>query len=315
MWQAMLPAVVVCLAILAGCAGVPIEALRAYSEAFQQAKDAGDLLLDEISPIISSKGTTARQNCGTSPLGYPQCFDPAVALSEEGRRVNEDPSIVARRDALAAVVRYNSMLVDLAEGKPATDFGNRVDELIKLVNAVATLGVVPSGGLSTLIPPSATFAKDMYSRLSAARANAVVRDAILNSKPDVQELLLALMEDTPRIYKVFLAARERDLIVANHEANAARLNKDSTTRAAALKRVNAIRQSISDFHKSLTAYTQLLNQTSEALDTLVIAASQQPGTVESLTLIAAEAAEIRRKSEEFWARIRDVRSAAAVATR
>ncbi|WP_417686386.1 hypothetical protein [Roseibium sp.] len=310
--------VMVCaLALLtvAGCAGVPVETLRAYSDAFQQARSAGDLLLDEISPIVSSAGTGTAKTCGTSRLGYPQCFDPAVALGDDGTRRNEDPSIRARRDALAVVTLYNSLLVDLAEGKSAAQFNERLDELVTLVNAVAAIGVVPSGGLTALVPPSATFAKDMYGRLSRARANAAVRQAILDSKTDVQEMLDALLEDTPNIYKVFLRARERDLIVANHEANAARLNEDATARAAALKRVDAIRQSISDFHDSLTAYAQLLNSTSKALDTLVAAAGQQPGTVESLTRIAIEAAEIREKSDAFWAEIRDVRSGAAVAGR
>jgi|GEM_PF-2705877 len=298
--------------LLAGCAGVPVETLRTYSDAFLQARDAGDLLYDEISPIVSGK-TVSKQTCGTSALGYPQCFNPRTALGTSNTRRNEDPSIKARRDALATVALYNSMLVDLAEGKSAEAFTARIDTLASLAGAVAALGVIPSGGLSALIVPGAAYASQMASRFETARANGLVRQSILDSKGDIQELLAALADDTPQIYRVFLAAREKDLVAINFDRNAARLAKNEAAQARAQKRYQATLDSITQFHEALTAYVQLLDRTSQALDSLVAAAAQEPGTAASLTLLAREAADIRAKSEAFWETIRDVRMSASTA--
>lgn len=298
---------------LAACADVPVETLRTYADAFQQARDAGDLLYDEISPIVSGRTSSSEDSCGISALGYPRCFNPRTALGASGTRRNEDPSIKARRDALATVALYNSMLVDLAEGKTADAFTTRIDTLASLAGAVAALGVIPSGGLSALIVPGAAFASQMASRFETARANGLVRQSILDSKGDIQELLAALADDTPQIYKVFLAAREKDLVAINFDRNAARLAKNEAAQARAQKRYQATLDSITQFHEALTAYVQLLDRTSQALNSLVTAAAQEPGTAASLTLLAREAADIRTTSEAFWETIRDVRMSASTA--
>ncbi|MEP3048330.1 MAG: hypothetical protein ABJL55_23450 [Roseibium sp.] len=291
---------------------MPLETLKTYSDAFSQANDAGNLLLDEISPIVSS-ATPARGKvtCGTSRLGYPLCFDLIAVRGKDGIRQNEDPSIVARRDALAAVTLYNKMLVDLAEGKQTKDFINQVDELVILANSVATLGIVPSGGLTALVPPTASFAKDLAARFGRARANATVRQSILQSKDDIQELLKALADDTPKIYEVFRKAREADLFKIGVE----RKRASSAGRTAAVgeadKRLRAMSKSIGQFHESLTAYVKLLDQTARALEALVVAAETSPGTVASAALVLSEAEQIRERSEEFWNAIRKVRITAA----
>ncbi|WP_298812353.1 hypothetical protein [uncultured Roseibium sp.] len=298
--------------LLTGCAGIPVETLTTYADAFAQARDAGDLLLDEISPIVSAKTSTAGDaRCGTSRLGYPLCFDPDTARSQDNARINEDPSIVARRDALEAITLYNNMLVDIAEGKRSEEFGNRIDELVRLANSVAAIGVVPSGGMSALIPPSASYAKDLANRLGQARANATVRQSILRSKDDIQELIQALADDTTPIYNIFRKAREIDLFNIRADRRIAELSGDTKAVAAANKRFSAISLSIKRFHESLTAYVNLLDQTSEALDVLVAAAETPQLTVANLTEVAVEAEEIRRRSNAFWVSIRKVRLAAA----
>ena len=228
---------VFCCVLLTACLGVPVESLRDYSEAFKQARDAGDLLLDEISPIVSgvSGGSTGRK-CGTSKLGYPLCFEPTHVAADGSSRANEHESITARRDALATVALYNQMLLDLAEGKSAADFQTRIDGLSRLATAVAQLGIV-GGGLPALIAPGAAFATNMATRFEQARANAAVRRAIIDSKADIQELLDALAFDTRHVYDVFRSAREKDLVSINHDRNVARLAKNAQAQASAGKRL------------------------------------------------------------------------------
>ncbi|WP_299472926.1 hypothetical protein [uncultured Roseibium sp.] len=296
------------LSFVAGCSGIPVETLTTYADAFTQARDAGDLLLDEISPIVSGRTTSSgNAKCGTSRLGYPQCFDPSVARSGNGTRINEDPAIVARRDALSVVSIYNGMLVDIAEGKNTAAFNNRVDELTTLANSVSAIGVVPSGGLSALVPPSATYARDIAQRFGQARANAAVRQSILQSKGDIQELLQALGDDTSQIYTIFLRAREIDLVNIRAERRIAELSGNTQAVGLANKKFSATSRSIAEFHESLTAYVELLEQTSTALDVLVAAAETPQVTVANLTKVAVEAEEVRRRSDEFWVAIRKVR--------
>ncbi|MET1411884.1 hypothetical protein ABVF61_06435 [Roseibium sp. HPY-6] len=293
---------------IASCSGIPVETLTTYADAFTQARDAGDLLIDEISPIVSGRTPTASTaKCGTSRLGYPQCFDPSTARGGTEARLNEDPAIVARRDALSAVAIYNGMLVDIAEGKNTAAFNNRVDELATLANSVAAIGIVPGGGLSALIPQGATYASDIAQRFGQARAGAAVRQSILQSKGDIQELLQALGDDTSQIYTIFLRAREIDLVNIRAERRIAELSGNTQAVGLANRKFSATSRSIAEFHESLTAYVELLEQTSTALDVLVAAAETPQVTTANLTRVAVEAEEVRRRSEAFWVAIRKVR--------
>lgn len=297
------------------CVGTPVESLKVYATAFQQARNAGDLLLDEISPIVSSVAGSASSNCGRSPLGYPLCFEPALALVPLGSRTNEDASVKARRDALLAVSVYNSMLVDLAEGKSVAAVEARIDEFSGLANALSVVGGVAGAGLPALIGPGTVFVKDFARRFDTARANGAVRQAILGSKDDIKQLLAALAADTPNMYQVFLKARERDLVAINHDRNSARLSGNAEGQSRAGQRYDATLASIGKFHESLGSYVQLLDRTSNALDSLVAAANETTGTVSSATALIREAAEIQAKADEFWNKIREVRAAAASANK
>lgn len=295
------------------CASIPIEQLREYASAYQQARNAGDLLLDEVSPIISGvvSGGSSKQACRTNNQGYPTCFDPRQALGRQGLRANEDVSIRVRRAALEAIAIYNSILLDLAEGKSVEALSGRIDGLAQLAGVVGQLGSVAGPAFPALIGPTAGFAKDITGRLEQGRANQQVRSALIESKSSVQGLLGLLENDTPYLFKIFLSNQQIRLVRASATLRRAQLNKSGV--ADAQKKLDGIKNAINSYHSSLASYVQLLSQTSKSLDVLVVAVQTTTFTTANLSALISEAAKIRQISDEFWKNIRKVREAQAVA--
>lgn len=299
------------LLMLTACASIPVDTVRSYADSFEQARKAGDLLLDEISPIVS--GGERSDSCAPSPLGFPQCFDPRVALGDGSIRENEDMSIRARRDALEAVTIYNKLLVELVEGRTVEGSDARIDQLAGLAKKLGELGVVTTSRLSALVVPGAAFLKDLADRLDSARASEAVRNAIIESEADIRELLVLMTGDTPIMFAIFRDARQIDLVRHESDKKRAELSGKEKEAKAAAERIAATVEAIRKFHESLTAYVQLLDQTSQALVVLVEAAEAGPDPVETVALVLQQAQAIREKSDEFWKKIREVRAAAAQA--
>ncbi len=281
---------------LNACASFPAEEFRRYSEAFQEARAAGDILLDKISPIVTkvaSKGKRSpRNNCGLTRAGYPRCFDPTAALT--GRDTREDVSIRTRRLALRAIATYNSILLDMAEGKSVEAVQTRVNELSDFTGALVSLAGV-AGPLPALLGPATELVRDFASRLERARAGELVRLAILEGRPTIKSILAQLSKDTPKMYEIYRLQKFKELARAK-----AQQNRDEE--AAVLEDMNS-------YHDSLGAYVVLLDKTSDAVDTLAAAAEQRATSIADLTQVVRDAAELRARSQDFWEKVRIARKA------
>lgn len=292
------------------CASVPIKDVQLYVSTYEQVRAGGDLLLDEIAPFVSASSAGpagATRDCGVAKGGYPNCFVPLAALGAEGSRASEDIAIKARRTAIHSLMLYNSMLLDLASGKTVTEIQQRFDELLKLVTVVGEIAAVPSGGLSALVPVGAEIVRRLVTRLEQARVSALIREALIESKDDIQTLFQLLIEDTPRMYEIYKLAREKQVFELNDLKNRARLSGNLEQQLVYEKRIGEVNDQIKAFHASLGAYVRVLHSSSTALDPLVQSARSKRFSIEEALVIAREAGELRVRVMEFWNLARSVR--------
>ena len=266
-------AAVLGLLLPAACAQpVAVEHVQLYADTAQQARDAGGVILDRVSPIVAGQdGAPSGRDCGPdAQSGIPRCLDLArIATAGPGR--SDPPSVAVQRSALDLVAAYARILADLAEGKSAAELQAQIaataaiaGTLVALTGVGAPIGV----GVVALAPQIQALA----GRLEAARAGQLIRQSIVADKDTLQAVLRALEESTPSMYELYKAKRQLDRLTA----------LEARDRAAATAAVEDIKR----FHAALEAYVQLLRTTSATLDTLVSEA-QQPVRLTPQTVQAA----------------------------
>jgi hypothetical protein len=282
------------LLILIGCVGVPKQELVSYRDAYSEARKAGDLLYDEISSIISARNGETGAGCSSSGASFPKCFDPNE-VSPDGRK-NEDPAIRARRLSLALLEEYNVLLIDLAEGKSQAELKQNITDMAGLANDLIGLAGISSGGLSDLFQaPVVNAFADFAVRLEGMRANAVVRQAIINDRGTISELFDALIADTPKMYEIY---KKHQIGVWNASTEVHGFGSAEAKRE--LDRIAA-------FHTALSAYVNMLEATRKSHALLAESASAQVNSVNDIRNFVTGAIEIRQSATEFWNKIRDVR--------
>lgn len=306
--------------VVAGCINTaPVPELQAYASAYQQVQTSGHLLLDEVASIVATvppeeeavaideEAAPPPRDCRVPSEGVPPCFDPALALSEDGIRINEDPDITIRRAALDVTMEYNSLLLALAEGRSAEGVTQQFGELQTLVTTAAAFAGAPTAGISTLAPAAFSLLNDLAVRFETARAAGTIRESLAASKGDVAELLALLIADTPTIYDIYRSGHEEQLIVLNGELIKA--ERAGRPEAADLQRqVEGLRTQIRTFHASVGAYTRVLAAARGALDNLVLAAATEGGAIENATAVIRETEAIKIKAEAFFNLIRSVKN-------
>lgn len=270
---------------LSACTSVPIDDLNTYSKAFIQARLAGDLLLDKVSPIIAAKsGSSPDAGCAVNALGYHNCFDPLGVLTKG--QSNDPRSILVRRAALQTIADYNSALLAIADAQFTVGGTTQINDLVesgKMLLKLSSVAVPVLPGL--LSDASGAALSGLVSAIQGARSAYEVRNAIIAGAPIVQHLLAELAADTPKLYDIYATAKNKEL------GNAlAASNGDAEKKIVA---------EIEAFYNSLAAYVDLLNTTSVALDTLATAASRPLGPADARAIIAS-ATEIKAKADAFW---------------
>ena len=276
---------------------ISVEELRLYTEAFHEARAAGNLLLDKIAPIIAAVALLGpgeqpdASDCSVDRHGAPKCFDPRLAVA--AAPPSDPQPIAVRRAALELISAYNGMLIELANGREPRELQSRLGEVVELAGTVLLLTGGAAAGLPALVPPVVAGLNKLTERLGPARATAVTRQEILDNRHTIKALLAQLKEDAPKLYEIYRLKRLDD----RREA----LSQNRTELAEAAS--NDLRQ----FHASVAAYFVLIGRTAEALDTLAVAASDSAAhNPHSSRGIFRGALDLRRDAKAFWDRIRRV---------
>jgi hypothetical protein len=275
---------------------ISVEELRLYTDALHETRAAGHILLDKVAPIIAATALPGPEeqanesDCSVDRHGAPKCFDPRRAVAEAGS--SDPPPIAVRRAALELIAAYNGMLIELANGREPRELQSRVGEVVQLARTILVL-TGGAAGLPALVPPVAAALGKLTERLGTVRAATVTRQEILGHRDTIKALLEQLKEDTPKLYEIY------------------RL-KGLDNRREALSRNNAevaeaVSNDLRQFHASLAVYFVLIGRTSEAFDTLALAAAD-PAAHNPLSISALfrGAVDLRRDAKTFWDNIRRV---------
>ncbi|MCM2473383.1 hypothetical protein HGO38_07815 [Rhizobium sp. CG5] len=278
------------LAMLAGCtAGVPLEDLKNFREAFLEAQKAGDLVYDEIAPILSKESGHA-EACTTDRSGTPKCFDPDQVIGN-ATRSNEDPSLRARRLALALLSEYSLALVELSDGRSQQELTRSIQETAELATALTALaGAAAPAGLPALLtqPIIASFT-DLAVRLDRVRTAETVRAALIANQDTIARLIDQLIADTRPIYAIYYRNQTIRVLESPAAATASEMAKAAK------------------YHEALTAYVVILRQMKASNARLARLASAAPGSAGELRAVVEEATRIKLSAETFWSAIREVR--------
>jgi hypothetical protein len=228
------------LLLLAACSTVPVQHVQSYSQAFDEASVAGNQLYDGISAkviqeqdtadarsaqaaaaqvgdgatvIMPAAGPAERAVCprdGGANEPYPACFDPARFAP--GRLAGEPDSLLVRRRALATITTFNAIALRLASGETAAELGAEVRRLGSNASSLAALS-----GVGAMVSPLAGLTSDLAARLAAwaetLRADQELRAALDAGGPLIEQLLVALIDDTSTMY-----ALKREEVVAQADA-------------------------------------------------------------------------------------------------
>ncbi len=267
-----------------GCTAIPTEDLRNYDQAFQQAKLAGDLVLDKVAPIIAKRQGTGA-GCPVTTTGYHSCFD-ALGILSDGRS-NDPRSILIRRAALQTIADYNTVLVAVADGRFRFGSTAQINDLLASAQTLVQLTSVAVPGVPSLFSGAAMSAlSGLINQLQTIRSAVELRRALIAGAPTIQKMLVALASDTPTLYDIYLTAKKIEI-------TAAAVKGLHDLQAKAVAEVNA-------YYNSLQQYVTVLNATSTALNTLTTIAASGRVTTGDIRAIITQAAEIRTKADAFW---------------
>jgi len=181
---------VLVLALLNGCAHLPIREVTRYASAFQDVAAVTDELLGDYSQAID---TIAAQEAAASDRqsAYPIQFNPIEALTSE----KPDPAVEGFQASLRAVEAYNNALLDLAQGAPDDRL---LGHAAAITHLLETLGMGASpGGL-----PATEMIQTLLSLLAQAQNQKQFAAALAKGRPIVDLLLDGFVNATPDFYRV-----------------------------------------------------------------------------------------------------------------
>jgi hypothetical protein len=215
------------LLLLAACQTVPVQHVQNYSQAFNEASTAGNQLYDGISAkviqeqaiadaqaeqvaatqvttsntvIMPAAGPADDPVCsgnGGAKEPYPACFDPARFAP--GRLAGEPDSLIVRRRALATITTFNSVAMRLASGETANELSAEVRQLGSNATSLATLSGA-GAMVSPLVGLTSDLAADLAGWAETLRADQELRAALDAGSPLIEQLLVALINDTSIMY-------------------------------------------------------------------------------------------------------------------
>lgn len=286
--------VVAAAVVLAGCATTPapVEQIKYFTQAFVAVDAVGQPLLDDLALAERAVGRRAAQRRAAAPPpaeGGASCssrdapwvvspfdarlgFIDGFCLEDVGTFADlGDPRATAElRGGLRVIGRYAEVLSALAEGRNVDQALGEVDALQQEVS-----GLLALTGASVALAPALTALRPLLEN-AARQANAAeARRLILEGAPIVSDLIAALRNAVPAMFKVLVAGPRRALDV------------EATARTA-VEQVEARRLLVS-------RYAVLLDRLQDAWDMTVAAARHPDGS--RLADLVARTAQLRADAE------------------
>ena len=310
----------------AACARIPAQELTLYSETFVQARTAGDLLLDEVSPIIAAAEAKERAKDGEEvgaaeaakacevdeASGYRPCFKVSFALGEEDDRIGDPVAVKVQRSALQLIAAYNQLVARLAAGESAAALSAKFEEIKALGDGVSGLAPVALPEVE-LVKAALGIVQNVAENVETARANAAAASSVLQSRGEIKTLIRHLIDLTPTLYEFYASEIFRAQTAAQADLNRARFTKDKAKRAeeeaAAEKAYADAADRARRLEAALVSYVRLLDRSAKSLDALATAIEAPTATpIDAASTFIRQATEARIFSERVLGDIRALRA-------
>ena len=274
---------VIVATLLAGCVSpLPVEELRHYDSAFEEAQTAANALFDDLAIAetrMRDKAGGDGDAGGVTPanirdrLGYDPQYYPGEGLAA---RVEDPETTRQLRRAMSVVARYNDILLMLAEGRTIDEIQAQTATLRGNTEALMPLvgidgGLVAGVALTTL--------SQVLQSVEGIRSRKAFQEAFLAGHGEVETIISGLKNAAPVIYPILIDRYEDQIADASFD-----FGEDSPAykniQADAVGRINTYRQAVQSYERMFSRV--------EAAFAEVRTIMEAPQSFTSTTLILAE---------------------------
>lgn len=177
-----------------GCTStVPKRELAAYTQAFDEAEVATEQLILYLdrAKLIASEVEKRSSNASTP-------FQLEIQLRVVPYSTPKIDVIAARRLALDVIVRYNSVLMALAEGKKPEEIRSSISSLTKGLSTFAGI----ASNVSLPLNATTSLISTIVSKLQDAHNKAQFEAAIREASPIIDKILDLFRKDAEDVYRI-----------------------------------------------------------------------------------------------------------------
>ena len=201
-------------ASLSACATIPQAQFSEYVGAYEQAREAGLLVYDEIVPALREGGSGASE-----AAEFAASLGPAVySRSPCAARYPDLPAVQARCDLLHAITGYHEVLTALNQGTAAAAVKARLGEVSASLGSLSALAAIPAAGaviapVSAVLGPLSGLVETALSLVERAELERKLEEGA----PGIHAAIAALEQDVPRIHEVQRAAYALRLVAVEEK--------------------------------------------------------------------------------------------------
>ena len=274
-----------------GCATVPQQEFDAYVQAFDESMKASEKLILDLD---AAEKIAAKIKKGRNPPAARESPFPTEVDLEVFGSPSPDP-VDARRKALEAVSRFNTVLVELAAGRKPEEIKSSVDSLIDGLSSVAGL-------LGTTLPiPGVAIGliTTVVDQLQEADNRVQFVEAMKEAAPIIDAILDLFRKDAQDVYSIMAHVAKKNSKREQDTVSDLLLQMQAVAAEHKAPRHASMAGSISEVEKQLRkvldqvgltkeqGFSSKLNTTgTKAFDAITLSQLQQ-------TLAQAEAAAVR----------------------
>jgi hypothetical protein len=292
---------VLLIAGVTGCAHTPIQALQAYTDAYDKVREAGTLIYERAAPAFALDARQSSSSEGGDEQGDPLFPDTFERNSAPPSRA----PIEARIQAMAAIATYDETLLKLATGGTIDSVRGDVGRLAQSVTLLAQVAGASLPFVGAVVEPL----KGLIALAERARATAAARDALLKAAPTIRDMLAELDKDIDRLYAVQKARYQFEITIEARgkvaDASVAILSFANRHQRPQADQLAVARAKLDDEFDALRAGIQGLK--AEALRDVGGSGSASPYTPETEETLNGLMAALRSASESYRTKVREWR--------
>lgn len=191
----MAVAVLSLLFFTGGCAEIPKQEFKSYTSAFDEVKENTDRFLVDMAEAKTIADAAKPKKEDTSAAPSPAPFPLTLTLSSAS--VPDDP-IEHRRAALEVVMRFNTALTNLAEGRSPEEVKSSVQSLAEGLKNLSGLVGASIPALGPFVPLIST----VVGELEKAANREQFKNALRAGEPVIDGILQLFAKDAQDVYAI-----------------------------------------------------------------------------------------------------------------